>query len=160
MQLKNITETLLPSLLQCDFGKNICTALDNKKPLAVKSSAGSAPSILAAELFLLRKTSILFLADDKEDALYLTAELEELLGRENVLYFPPSHLDPYQTEKTQNANLVLRTEVLNKIHTNKKPQVMVAPFVSLAEKVIRKEDFKAISRTIKAGDKLDFNFTE
>ncbi|MCJ8497190.1 transcription-repair coupling factor [Chryseobacterium salipaludis] len=160
MQLKNITETLLPSLLQRDFGKNICTALDNKKPLAVKSSAGSAPSILAAELFLLRKTSILFLADDKEDALYLTAELEELLGRENVLYFPPSHLDPYQTEKTQNANLVLRTEVLNKIHTNKKPQVMVAPFVSLAEKVIRKEDFKAISHTIKAGDKLDFNFTE
>ena len=37
---------------------------------------------------------------------------------------------------------------------------MVAPFSSLAEKVMKKEDFKAISHTIKVGDSLDFDFTE
>ena len=92
--------------------------------------------------------------------LYITAELEDLLGKENVLYFPPTHLEPYQTEKTQNANLVLRTEVLSNIHQNKKPQVMVAPFSSLAEKVMKKEDFKAISHTIKTGTSLWFDFSE
>ncbi|WP_226063775.1 transcription-repair coupling factor [Kaistella polysaccharea] len=160
MQLKKITETFLPQLLHLGFGKELFTQLDQNKHLAVKSFAGSSPAVFAAELFLIKKKSILFLTDDKEDALYITSELEDLLDKENVLYFPPTHLEPYQIEKTQNANLVLRTEVLNRIHNDKKPRVMVAPFASLAEKVMKKEDFKAISHTIKTGDHLDFDFTE
>ena len=160
MQLKNISDTFLPQLLQLGFGKELFTHLDENKHLAVKSSAGSSPAVFAAELFLIKKKSLLFLTDDKEDALYVTDELEDLLGKENVLYFPPTHLEPYQIEKTQNANLVLRTEVLNRIHNDKKPRVMVAPFSSLAEKVMKKDDFQAISHTIKTGDQLDFNFTE
>ncbi|ROI07699.1 transcription-repair coupling factor [Chryseobacterium sp. H3056] len=160
MQLKKITETFLPQLLHLGFGKELFTQLDQHRHLAVKSFAGSSPAVFAAELFLIKKKSILFLTDDKEDALYITSELEDLLGKENVLYFPPTHLDPYQIEKTQNANLVLRTEVLNRIHNDKKPRVMIAPFASLAEKVMKKDDFKAISHTIKAGDQLDFDFTE
>ena len=160
MQLKKITDTFLPQLLHLGFGKELFTQLDQNKHLAVKSFAGSSPAVFAAELFLIKKKSLLFLTDDKEDALYITAELEDLLGKENVLYFPPTHLEPYQIEKTQNANLVLRTEVLNRIHNDKKPRVMLAPFSSLAEKVMKKEDFKAISHTIKTGDQLDFNFTE
>ena len=160
MQLKKITETFLPQLLQLGFGKELFTHLDENKHLAVKSFAGSSPAVFAAELFLIKKKSLLFLTDDKEDALYITDELEDLLGKENVLYFPPTHLEPYQIEKTQNANLVLRTEVLNRIHHDKKPRVMIASFSSLAEKVMKKDDFKAISHTIKTGDQLDFNFTE
>ena len=52
--------------------------------------------VFAAELFLIKKKSLLFLTDDKEEALYITDELEDLLGKENVLYFPPTHLEPYQ----------------------------------------------------------------
>ena len=160
MQLKKITEIFLPQLLHLGFGKELFTQLDQNKHLAVKSFAGSSPSVFAAELFLIKKKSVLFLTDDKEDALYITSELEDLLGKENVLYFPPTHLEPYQIEKTQNANLVLRTEVLSRIHHDKKPRVMIAPFSSLAEKAMKKEDFKAISHTIKTGDQLDFDFTE
>ncbi|MBF8457747.1 transcription-repair coupling factor [Kaistella sp. G5-32] len=160
MPLKKITETFLPQLLHLGFGKELFTQLDQNKHLVVKSFAGSSPAVFAAELFLIKKKSLLFLTDDKEDALYITSELEDLLGKENVLYFPPTHLEPYQIEKTQNANLVLRTEVLNRIHHDKKPRLMIAPFSSLAEKVMKKEDFKAISHTIKTGDQLDFDFTE
>lgn len=160
MQLKNITETFVPQLLHLGFGQELFTQLEHNKHLAVKSFAGSSPAVYAAELFLIKKKSLLFLTDDKEDALYVTAELEDLLGKDNVLYFPPTHLEPYQIEKTQNANLVLRTEVLNRIHNDKKPRVMIAPFASLAERVMKKEDFKAITHTIKTGDQLDFNFTE
>jgi transcription-repair coupling factor (superfamily II helicase) len=86
--------------------------------------------------------------------------MEDLLGKENVLYFPATHLEPYQIEKTQNANLVLRTEVLNKLNSAKKPKVIVAGFSALSEKVLKKEDFKAISHQIKVGESLDFDFTE
>ena len=160
MALKKINENFLPNLLQNEFGKEIFNQIEEHKHLSIKGFAGSSPSVFAAELFLIKKKSVLFLTDDKEDALYISAELEDLLGKENVLYFPPTHLEPYQIEKTQNANLVLRTEVLNNIHHNKKPQIMVASFASLSEKVMKKEDFKAISHTIKVGDKLDFDFTE
>jgi len=99
MQLKKITETFLPQLLHLGFGKELFTQLDQQRHLAVKSFAGSSPAVFAAELFLIKKKSILFLTDDKEDALYITSELEDLLGKQNVLYFPPTHLDPYQIEK-------------------------------------------------------------
>lgn len=159
MNLKPIQESLLPHLLKHNFASELFKNLDKKK-LSVKGFAGSAHSLFTAELFLTQKKNIFFLVDDKEEALYITTELEELLGKENVLYFPQTHLEPYQIEKTQNANLVLRTEVLNKILTEKSPKVIISPVLAIAEKVIKKEDFSAISHTLKVGDKLDFDFVD
>ncbi len=159
-QLKKIAENLLPDLLQKEFGKSIFNALENSKHVFVKGSAGSSPSLFAAELFHIHKKTILYLTDDKEDALYINAEMEDLLGKEKVLYFPATHLEPYQIEKTQNANLVLRTEVLNKLNSSKSAKVIVAYAGALSEKVLKKEDFKAISHHIKVGDHLDFDFVD
>ncbi|MCG2793489.1 MAG: transcription-repair coupling factor [Weeksellaceae bacterium] len=147
-------------MLQKEFGKEIFSQLETHHHISVKGSAGSYASIFASELFLTQKKNILFLTDDKEDALYLSSELEDLLGKERVLYFPATHLEPYQVEKTQNANLVLRTEVINKLNSGKSPKVIVAYVGALCEKVLKKEDFKAISHQIKVGDRLDFDFVD
>lgn len=160
MVLKKINENLLPNLLQKEFGKEIFSQLETHHHISIKGSAGSSTSIFAAELFLTQKKNILFLTDDKEDALYASSELEDLLGKENVLYFPATHLEPYQVEKTQNANLVLRTEVINKLNSGKSPKVIVAYVGALSEKVLKKEDFTAISHQIKVGDRLDFDFVD
>lgn len=160
MQLKSINEKFLPDLMQKEFGKEIFDQLENNPHIAVKGSAGSSVSVFVAELFLVQKKNILYLVDDKEDALYANTEMEDLLGKEKVLYFPATHLEPYQIEKTQNANLVLRTEVLNKINSGRSPKVIVAYAGALSEKVLKKEDFKAISHHIKVGDQLDFDFVD
>ena len=160
MQLKNINETLLPSLLKNEFGKEIFAALEAENHVSVKGFAGSATSLFAAELFLTHKKTVLYIVDDKEDALYVNTEMEDLLGKEKVLYFPATHLEPYQVEKTQNANLVLRTEVLNKINAGRYPKMIVAYAGALSERVLKKEDFKAISHHIKSGDQLDFDFVD
>ena len=160
MQLKNIDQVLLPALLKSEFGKDVFTILEKENHISVKGFAGSATSIFTAELFLVQKKTILYIIDEKEDALYVNTEMEDLLGKEKVLYFPATHLEPYQVEKTQNANLVLRTEVLNKINAGKYPKVIVAYAGALSEKVLRKEDFKAISHHIKVGDQLDFDFVD
>lgn len=160
MQLKTITEKFLPHLLQKEFGKEIFTQLETHQHISVKGSAGSSASIFVAELFLTQKKHILYLLDDKEDALYANTEMENLLGKDKVLYFPATHLEPYQVEKTQNANLVLRTEVINKITSGKSPKVIIAYAGALSEKVLKKEDFKAISHHIKVGDQLDFDFVD
>ena len=160
MQLKNISDTLLPYLLKTNFGQEIFHHLEINDHISVKGFAGSVPSLFVAELFLTQKKTVLFLLNDKEEGLYAVTELEELLGKDKVLYFPPSHLEAYQIEKVQNANLVLRTEVLNRLNSETEPKVIVAPFAALSEKVLRKEDFKGISHTIRTGDSLDFNFVD
>lgn len=160
MELQKINQNLLPDLLQKQFGSEIFSQIITKQHISVKGSAGSAVSILAAELFLTQNKTILYLADDKEDALYINAEMEDLLGKDNILYFPATHLEPYQIEKTQNANLVLRTEVINKLNSAKSPKVIVAFIGAMSEKVLKKEDFKAISHHIKVGDQLDFDFVD
>ncbi|SMP07041.1 transcription-repair coupling factor [Chryseobacterium profundimaris] len=160
MQLKTISEKFLPNLLQNEFGKEIFIQLEKHQHISVKGSAGSAVSVFVAELFLTRKKTVLYIVDDKEDALYANTEMEDLLGKDKVLYFPATHLDPYEVEKTQNANLVLRTEAINRITSEKSPKVIVAYAGALSEKVLKKEDFKAISHHIKVGDQLDFDFVD
>ena len=158
--LKPINETLLPDLMRKSFGQEIFNQLETTQHITVKGVAGSAPALLAAEWFLVNKKDVLFIVDDKEEAHYITTELEELVGEAQVFYFPETHVSPYEVENTQNANMVLRTEVMNKINTSKQPKMIVANAAAMNEKVLKKEDFKAISHTIKVGEKLDFDFTE
>ena len=160
MELKKINQNLLPDLLQREFGKNIFSQIEKHQNISVKGGAGSSVSIFAAELFLTHKKTVLYITDDKEDALYVNAEMEDLLGKEHVLYFPATHLEPYQVEKTQNANLVLRTEAINRINSEKSAKMIVAFVGALSEKILKKEDFTAISHHIKVGDHLDFDFVD
>ncbi len=158
MQLKNINETLLPSLLKAEWGKEILS--NGSDWLSVKGAAGSSKSLLIAEKFLTADSDILYITDDKENALYAAAELEELCGKENVVYFAATYLEPYQTEKTQNANVVLRTEVIRRLTSDESKKIIVTFAGAMSEKVIRKEDFKKRSITVKVGDQLDFDIAE
>lgn len=142
------------------MGKTIFSTLDSQSLVAVRGAAGSFPSIWVAEYFLIEKSTVLYLIDDKEKALYATAELEQMLGEDKVLYFPSSHLDPYQLESVQNADIVLRTEVLNRLSSLKEPLVVVAPYIAMSERVLKKEDLGAISHTISQGASLDFDFVD
>jgi len=160
MTLKSLNETLLQHLLQKNFGKELFQASENHQHISVKGTAGSAPSLFAAEIFLALQKTVLYILDDKESALYANTELENFLGKEKVLYFPATHLEPYQIEKTQNANLVLRTEVLNRLTSGNSPKMIVAYAGALSEKVLKKEDFKSISLQIKTGDQLNFDIAE
>ena len=104
--MKKINESLLPELLRRDFGKDIFEGLSTHHYINVKGSAGSVPSLIAAELFTVQNKTLLFITDDKEAAFYITSEMKNLVGEKRVLYFPETHLEPYQIEKTQNANIV------------------------------------------------------
>jgi transcription-repair coupling factor (superfamily II helicase) len=43
--------------------------------------------------------------------------------RQDVLFYPGSYRRPYQIEDTDNANVLLRAEVLNRINSRKKAVV-------------------------------------
>jgi transcription-repair coupling factor (superfamily II helicase) len=53
----------------------------------------------------------------KEEAAYYLNDLEQMIGDKDVLFYPGSYRRPYQIEDTDNANVLLRAEVLNRINS-------------------------------------------
>lgn len=154
MSQATIREKFLPEFISSNSFKELYNMIVEHKKLSVKGMVGSSYILLLSKFFLARNENVLLLLNDKEECLYATTELEEILGKDHVLYFPPSYLDPYQLEKVQNANLVLRTEVLKQLSGNNSPKVIVAPFQALSEKVLKQSDLGAITRKFKIGDKV------
>ena len=80
--------------------------------------------------------------NDKEEAAYYLNDLERLIGEDHVLFYPGSYRRPYQIEETDNANVLLRAEVLNRINSRKKPAVIVTYPDALFEKVVTRKELE------------------
>ena len=92
----------------------------NRDNCVVSGLVGSALSIVVAQMFEQTARPFLLILNDKEQAAYHLNDLENLLGDQNVLFYPGSYRRPYQIEETDNANVLLRSEVLNRINSRKK----------------------------------------
>jgi len=86
----------------------------------LKGIVGSSFSILISEVFKAADKPFLVVFDDKEEAAYYLNDLEQLINDKDVLFYPASYRRPYQNEETNNANVLLRAEVLNRINSRKK----------------------------------------
>ena len=80
---------------------------------------GSSMSFVINSLFKKVETSFLLMLNDKEEAAYYLNDLEQMIGQDDVLFYPSSYRRPYQIEETDNANVLLRAEVLNRINSRK-----------------------------------------
>lgn len=85
----------------------------------ITNLAGSSLSFVISESFKKAGKPYLLILNDKEEAAYYLNDLEQLLGEQNVLFYPGSYRRPYQIEETDNANVLLRSEVLNRINSRK-----------------------------------------
>lgn len=96
--------------------------------------------------------------NDKEEAAYYLNDLEQLIGEKDVLFYPGSYRRPYQIEETDNANVLLRAEVLNRINSRKKPAVIVTYPDALFEKVVTRKELDKNTLKIKLEDTLSLDF--
>ncbi|MDG4946976.1 transcription-repair coupling factor [Weeksellaceae bacterium KMM 9713] len=126
--------------------------------LQIKGLIGSSKSFTIANLFEEIKQSILVIYDDPEEASYALNELEEIYDKNTVLYFPPSHRRPYEIEEVNNANVVLRTEVLNKLSSSKKPRIIVSNSNAITEKVVTKATLSNKTQRLKVGEQISVEF--
>ncbi|WP_395091217.1 transcription-repair coupling factor [Vaginella massiliensis] len=134
-----------------------CEAESTAK-IHVKGYLGSAMSFAVAQLFLQLHRPVLLLTDDKEEAAYWLNDLESLVGKDQVLFYPSSYRRPYEIEEVNNANVVIRTEVLNTLSTSKKSKIMVAYADALTEKVVTKKVLSNNTLKIKTGSELGLDF--
>jgi len=129
-----------------------------KKLLFIKGLIGSAVSFVQAESFLKSERPFLLVFNDKEEAAYHLNDLEQLVDEKNVLFYPGSYRRPYQIEETDNANILLRSEVLNRINSRKKPSIIVTYPEALFEKVVTKKELDRTVLKIKLNDELSIDF--
>ena len=130
----------------------------NRDNCVVSGLVGSALSIVVAQMFEQTSRPFLLILNDKEQAAYHLNDLENLLGDQNVLFYPGSYRRPYQIEETDNANVLLRSEVLNRINSRKKPALIVTYPEALFEKVVTKKELEKNTLKVCVGDHLSIDF--
>lgn len=96
--------------------------------------------------------------NDKEEAAYFHNDLEQIAGSEKVFFFPSSYRSPYNPEKTDNANVLHRAEVLNAINRRTKPFVIVTYPEAMSEKVVSQAHLSENTLTVSKGEKLSTEF--
>ena len=96
--------------------------------------------------------------NDKEEAAFYLNDLELLLNDKDVLFYPGSYRRPYQIEETDNANVLLRAEVLNRINSRKKPAIIVTYPDALFEKVVTRKELERNTLKISLNDNLSIDF--
>ena len=116
----------------------------------------SAPMLFASTLTsnLLPLTS-LFILPDEEEAAYFYHDLKQMLGTEQVLFFPSSYRRAIKYAQRDPANEILRTDVLTKLSTVNCQLSIVTYPEALAEQVIAKEQLNERTLVLKQGQVVD-----
>ncbi|ATA77453.1 Transcription-repair-coupling factor [Capnocytophaga canimorsus] len=137
---------------------NLEKELNHNKSVDLNGLSGASLSFVIANLFRNTKRNLFVMLSDKEEAAYFLNDLESLLGDEHVIFFPDSYRRPYQIEDTDNANVLLRAEVLNRLGSHQTPLIVVSYPEALFEKVITRKQLEKNTLKIKKGDSLSLDF--
>ncbi len=124
----------------------------------VSGLLGSAVSFVIRSVFKKTELPFLIVLDNKEEAAYYLNDLEQMIGEEDVLFYPASFRRPYQVDETDNANVLLRAEVLNRINSRKKPAVIVTYPEALFEKVVTRRELDKNTLKVALNDKISIDF--
>ncbi|MBU2997771.1 transcription-repair coupling factor [Cellulophaga baltica] len=131
---------------------------ENKTLIVLNGLIGSSLSYVLSDAFKTADKPFLLVFNDKEQAAYHLNDLEQLVGEKDVLFYPGSYRRPYQIEETDNANVLLRAEVLNRINSRKKPAIIVTYPDALFEKVVTRKELDKNTLKIKLEDSLSLDF--
>ncbi len=153
---------LYNSYLHSTKVKQIADALDTPlTKIQVKGLLGSSLSFVFQAIFKKSEKPFLFILNEKEEAAYILNDLEQLIGQNDVLFYPSSYRRPYPEasgEETDNANVLLRSEVLNRINSRKKPAVIVTYPEALFEKVVTRKELDKNTLKIAVGENVSIDF--
>jgi transcription-repair coupling factor (superfamily II helicase) len=133
--------------------------------LSLKGMTGSARSLLAGALFKTLKKVMIIILSDKEEAAYFCNDLENLFNeqelpfhRKRILLFPSSYHRPYEIEKIDNVNVLLRTEALKRLGSKNEQTIIITYPEALCEKVINQDALRQNTLRLKTGEVVNADF--
>ena len=138
--------------------KKILEHLNQYKSIHLNGLTGSLASIIGAACFNLSGKASIFILNDKEEAAYFHNDLEQFVPENDLLFYPGSYRRPYQIEETDNANILMRAEVLNRLSSRRKPSFIVTYPDAIFEKVITKKELNKNSLKLSVGEGISIDF--
>ncbi|HEX7585702.1 MAG TPA: CarD family transcriptional regulator, partial [Prolixibacteraceae bacterium] len=141
-----------------DLTSELCHLLNTPgEKIHLQGTVGSSRSILTCLLSEeIQKTFVICL-NDKEEAAYFYDDLNILASEIPLLFFPSSYKRSVHYETIEQENIILRTEVLNRLKAEN-PLLIVTYPEALNEKVISGEGLALNTFQVSKGDKLSIEF--
>lgn len=131
---------------------------DSGKRIHWKGLVGSSRGASATTLSSQVPGHHLFILNDKEEAAYFLNDLESLFPEDKrILFYPASYHVPYQLEETDNANVVSRAEVLERINSGSNAWIVTYP-QALFEKVPTSKNLAKNTMKVEVGKTYSIDF--
>ncbi|MBQ7550331.1 MAG: transcription-repair coupling factor [Bacteroidales bacterium] len=141
--------------------KSFIAQNNGNKKLSINGLSGSSLALAAAPACQSLQQNHLFVFPDKESSAFFYHDIEKMLDdqgkpleEKRVHYFPSSYRSPYHFEDTDNANIKLRSEIINKLIYDQQHYVIVTYPEALSEKLVSTQFLKNNSFTVKKGEIL------
>nr|WP_320059026.1 transcription-repair coupling factor [uncultured Bacteroides sp.] len=118
----------------------------------------SAASFFSSTLVQRTAYPFVFVLGDLEEAGYFYHDLTQVLGAENVLFFPSSFRRAAKYGQKDAANEILRTEVLSRLQKGDTSLCIVTYPDALAEKVVSRKGLKDKTLKLSVAERVDTGF--
>ena len=102
----------------------------------------------------------LFVLDDEEEAGYFYNDLTQMLGEQQVLFFPSSYKRAIKFGQRNAGQEILRTEVLSKLSAGSLPLYIVTYPQALCELVVTKKKLSQLTLSLGVGERVDIMFVQ
>jgi transcription-repair coupling factor (superfamily II helicase) len=128
--------------------------------IQVKGLHGSLDAVVLAALYKSVRANHVVVLHDREEASFFFNDLQNLLDEKEIFLFPMSYKRPYEYDEVENANILMRAEVLNQLSNHPDGNIIVTYPEALSEKVINKKSLATNTFVIQKGEQLDREFLE
>jgi transcription-repair coupling factor (superfamily II helicase) len=151
---------IVKKYIENNYLRAFADLLHNKKEkrFQVRGLVGSLDAFIVSAIFQITNEPQLIILHDKEEAGYFYNDLQSLNDDQFIHLLPFSYKKPYEFDEVENANVLLRTEVLNNLKNKSYKGIVVTYPDALSEKVINKKSFQSNTFSAKRGDKIDVSF--
>ena len=137
---------------------------DSRQTIQMAGLQGSAAPLMFAALAVrapeLLTRPFVFILDDEEEAGYFYHDLTQILGDQQVLFFPSSFRRAIKFGQRNAPQEILRTEVLARLSAGSLPLFVVTHPQALAEMVVTKQNLQGQTLSISKGERVDIMFVQ
>ena len=139
--------------------KKINRLLDERSGVQVGGLIGAQKSFVIGATFQDSPRNYLIIDLDKEEAIYKENDLENILEKKDIIFFPDSFKNPMRFEQIDHNNVLQRTEAINKLSSDRsRGEILVTYPEALFEKVVAPKVLDQMRIDIAVGEKLNVNF--
>ncbi len=147
--VKALGKALQGGSVRTVFAEGLCASA---APVLFASLAKACPQVA--------DSPFVFILDDAEEAGYFYHDLVQILGEQEVLFFPSSFRRAVKFGHRDAANEILRTEVISRLSAGHHPLFVVTCPEAVMEKVVSRQKLEERTLRLHVGERVDIVFVE